>query len=299
MTKRLLLCTDLDRTLIPNGREAESPRALALFCTLAARPEVTLAYVSGRDRNLVEQAAGDYQLPFPDFVIADVGSSIYRIDAKHEWHLDRAWEAEIGADWGAWKHADLAGKLADLTDLQLQEPAKQSRYKLSYYVPLLTDSNVLSERILERLRSNGIRARLIWSVDAPAQMGLLDILPARVSKYHAIEWLMQERGFTVGNTVFCGDSGNDLEVLASPIPAVLVANAEADVRRLAMMRAKNAGQAAQLYVARGGFMGMNGNYSAGILEGIAHYYPHTINWMLPSEPVGEGMQTKNSSENEC
>jgi sucrose-6F-phosphate phosphohydrolase len=281
MTERLLLCTDLDRTLIPNGPQVESPGARALFQTLAARPEVTLAYVSGRDRNLVEEAAGQYQLPFPDFVIADVGSSIYRIDAKREWHLDRAWEAEIALDWGPFSHDEVAGKLSDLTSLKLQEPSKQNRYKLSYYVPLSTGSDTLADRIVARLQSNGIRARLIWSVDAPAHLGLLDVLPARVSKYHAIEWLMQEHGFMAANTVFCGDSGNDLEVLVSPIPAVLVANAEADVRRMATMQAKNADRVAQLYVARGGFMGMNGNYSAGILEGIAHYYPHTARWMLP------------------
>jgi hypothetical protein len=26
-------------------------------------------------------------------------------------------------------------------------------------------------------------------------------------------------------------------------------------------------------------MGMNGNYSAGMLEGIAHFHPPTIDWM--------------------
>ncbi|HDO34182.1 MAG TPA: haloacid dehalogenase, partial [Chromatiales bacterium] len=39
----LLLCSDLDRTLIPNGPQAESPRARALLCELARRPEITLA----------------------------------------------------------------------------------------------------------------------------------------------------------------------------------------------------------------------------------------------------------------
>ena len=36
---------------------------------------------------------------------------------------------------------------------------------------------------------------------------------------------------------------------------------------------------AALYLAQGGFLGMNGNYSAGILEGIAHYYSYTRLWM--------------------
>ena len=31
MPERLLLCTDLDRTLIPNGPQPESPRARAAF----------------------------------------------------------------------------------------------------------------------------------------------------------------------------------------------------------------------------------------------------------------------------
>ena len=38
----LLLCTDLDRTLIPNGREPESPEARPWFRRLAAEPEVAL-----------------------------------------------------------------------------------------------------------------------------------------------------------------------------------------------------------------------------------------------------------------
>ena len=32
-------------------------------------------------------------------------------------------------------------------------------------------------------------------------------------------------------------------------------------------------------------MGLNGNYSAGVLEGIAHYHPDTIVWMGFTEEV--------------
>jgi len=279
MIERLLLCTDLDRTLIPNGPQAESPLAKPLFEALVAQPQITLCYVSGRDRNLVAEAIEGYGLPSPDFVIADVGSSIYHIDEGNEWHPDRAWETEIAADWGDFLHADIAGLLADLSDLRLQEEARQNRYKLSYYVPVSAYGAGLAESILERLQSRDIRARLIWSVDVQAETGLLDVLPVRASKYHAIEALMRMQGFVSGNTVFCGDSGNDLEVFASPIPAVVVANAEADVRQLARTEAGKAGHAAQLYLARGGFLGMNGNYRAGMLEGIAHFHPQTADWM--------------------
>ena len=129
------------------------------------------------------------------------------------------------------------------------------------------------------LAGGGVKANLIWSVDDPEGVGLLDILPARASKYHAVEALMKLRGFTYDNTVFCGDSGNDIEVLASPIPAVLVANGQPDVRELARRLADEMGHGDRLYIARGNFMGMNGNYSAGMLEGIAHYHPQTLDWM--------------------
>ena len=53
---RLLLCTDLDRTLIPNGKQPESPGVRALFSRFVNRDEVKLAYVSGRHHALIEQA---------------------------------------------------------------------------------------------------------------------------------------------------------------------------------------------------------------------------------------------------
>ena len=94
----LLVCTDLDRTLIPNGPQSESQEARTRFTRFVAHPEITLAYVSGRHRALVEQAIGNYRLPVPDFVIGDVGTTIYRVGASQEWaHLD-AWEEEIGKD---------------------------------------------------------------------------------------------------------------------------------------------------------------------------------------------------------
>jgi hydroxymethylpyrimidine pyrophosphatase-like HAD family hydrolase len=75
-TRRLLLCTDLDRTLLPNGFEPESPDSRDLFARLVAAKGITLAYVSGRDQALVDAAIADYKLPQPDFAITDVGTRI-------------------------------------------------------------------------------------------------------------------------------------------------------------------------------------------------------------------------------
>ena len=89
---------------------------------------------------------------------------------------------------------------------------------------------------------------------------------------------MEQQKFDLGNTVFCGDSGNDLEVLVSPIPAVLVANGRAKVKAGAIEMARQAGTEKQLYIASGNFLNMNGNYAAGMLEGIVHFYPDTLDW---------------------
>lgn len=279
MAERLLICTDLDRTLIPNGPQSESQGAREHFSTLVSCPEVTLAYVSGRHRTLVEQAISNYRLPLPDFVVGDVGSTIYHVGVERDWQRQLAWEEEIAADWAGRSHGDLKMALGDLKALRLQEASKQNRYKLSYYVPLHTDRRALSEEIRRRLAELKVRASLIWSVDEPQGIGLLDILPAGATKFHAVDALMRLHGFDDSNTIFCGDSGNDIEVLVSHIPAVLVANSQPEVRDVAVRLAAGNGQADRLYVARGDFMGMNGNYSAGILEGVAHYRPDTVAWM--------------------
>jgi hypothetical protein len=272
MNAPLLVCTDLDRTLIPNGAEAESPNARETFHALAALPNITLAYVSGRDQGLVRDAIHEYRLPVPDFVLGDVGSTLY---ACHDWDWQRweAWEKHIAPDWAGRKREELAVLLHDFPALQLQEAAKQNTYKLSYYLDLAINHQWVLDKVKLRLAAHGIHASLIWSIDEPANIGLLDILPARASKRHAIEFLMERQGFGLADTVFAGDSGNDLPVLASPIPAVLVNNASHKLKKEALQLASMAGTAGALYLAQGGFMGMNGNYAAGILEGIAHYHP--------------------------
>ena len=283
MSDQVLLCTDLDRTLIPNGPQPESPQARELFRRLCSSPRLTLAYVSGRHRALVQNAIANYNLPNPDYVVGDVGTTIYKVDSEQDWHPLTEWEAKIGEDWAGRGHADLAQLFSDIGQLRLQENSKQNRYKLSYYVPLQVERAAIDLTMYERLRDAGVNATLVWSVDEPAGVGLLDVLPAGATKLHAVEFLMASLGFTLDNTVFSGDSGNDMPVLISPIHAILVNNAPPDVRGEATSSAKSHDTVDALYLAEGGYRDMNGNYSAGILEGLAHYHPE---WMA-RELAGE------------
>ncbi|MDT8383143.1 MAG: HAD-IIB family hydrolase [Gammaproteobacteria bacterium] len=278
MKQRLLICTDLDRTLIPNGTHPESLQARALFARLVARDDVNLVYVSGRDQRLTQQAINEYQLPTPDYVIADVGSSIYAI-VNQQWHPWPAWQDEIATDWQGNTHDNIAKLFTDMDGLQLQEAEKQNVFKLSYYVPANIDSEALRSAMQARLQQQAIRASLIWSIDDITHSGLLDVLPRRATKLHAIEFLMAQKAYAIERTIFAGDSGNDIPVLTSRIQSVLVANARQDVREQAAQEARKNGLSDALYFAKGDFMGMNGNYAAGILEGIAHFIPETTAWL--------------------
>jgi len=269
---KLLLCTDMDRTVIPNGSQAESPDARERFAQLCDLPQVTLVYVTGRHQALIKQAIADYQLPEADYAITDVGTIIYHIK-NGTWHQLQSWHDEIDHAWNGYSHEQIKQLLADIKELSLQETEKQNTHKLSYYLPLQHDSDDVMSRADILLRNRGIAASLIWSIDEAANTGLLDVLPQNATKLHAIEFLQQQLGYTLDEVIFAGDSGNDMPVLTSPVHSVLVANASDDVRQTALRIAKHNGHADALYLANTDALNMNGNYSAGVLQGIWHFVP--------------------------
>jgi len=277
--KKLLLCTDLDRTLIPNGPQPESKSARELFNKFTSQDEVTLVYVTGRDKLLVQQAIKNYKLPVPDFVVADVGSTIFQLLNKKWIHLNK-WDAEISEDWNGNSNSDVQNKLRHIKDIRIQEYTKQNKYKLSYYVPLYVDHVNLLKEIHLCLEKSGVKVNLVWSIDSAASIGLLDILPVSANKKHAIEFIMNENNFNLSQTIFAGDSGNDISVMQSPIHSILVANAENSIKQMALEHAEINGETNSLYLAKGNFFGLNGNYSAGILEGIVHFIPGFKSFML-------------------
>jgi hypothetical protein len=271
---KVLICSDLDRTVIPNGFQEESSGARPLLRQLAEHPDIYLAYVSGRNRKLILDAIEEFYLPMPEFAIGDVGTTIYRI-IDGSWQVSEEWSNEIALDWSGYRRERLAEFFEDVEELRLQEPEKQNRYKLSFY----TDQDVAQAQLMRNIRrilsEKGVRASVVWSVDEISANGLLDILPARASKLHAVQFLMQQEQFSADRTVFAGDSGNDLDVLTSGLQAILVKNATDEVRGQAteMLSRQHMGNC--LYLPEGHFHGMNGNYAAGLIEGLVHFIPET------------------------
>ncbi|WP_041273234.1 HAD-IIB family hydrolase [Desulforapulum autotrophicum] len=275
MSNKLLLCTDMDRTVIPNGLHPEHPDARAQFRRLCNLPEIVLAYVTGRHLQLVEEAIKKYNLPEPDFIITDVGTKIYQKTCDN-WISISQWQKQIAKDWQGKTHYQLQQALSRLPELKLQENSKQNDYKLSYYLPLSADHGKIEHQASLILAELGVNASLILSIDEPEQVGLLDVLPKNATKLHAIIFLQEYLDLGLEETIFCGDSGNDLPVLGSQIRSVLVANADRVIKKRSLELAEKNGSKGSLYVAEENDFPLGGNYCAGVLQGIAFYEPQII-----------------------
>ena len=272
--QKILICSDLDRTIIPNGYQEESAHARAVFRQLAEHSNISLAYVSGRDKKLILDAIEEFYLPMPDYAIGDIGTTFYRI-INGNWQFSDDWSYEIGQDWKGVGWEKLSEFFEDMEEIRLQEPEKQNQYKVSFY----TDQNVDPQRLIKNIRGvlaeKDVRANIIWSVDEISTDGLLDIIPPRANKLHAIQFIMQQEHFPEDRTVFAGDSGNDLDVLTSGLQTILVKNATEDIRKEAIKKLSEKNLTNRLYLPQGNFFGMNGNYAAGLMEGLVRFIPET------------------------
>ena len=280
MLKPLLLCTDMDRTALPNGLQAESPAARPAFARLCQHERVQLCYVSGRSLDLALQAIAEYALPHPHFIIGDVGASLYRF-INNAWVLDSDWQAMHEHAWRGVDSKQLAERIGLLAPLELQSADKQSTYKLSYQLKPASACQASVEFLRSQLSTQQIYYTLIDSIDETKDEALIDVLPPHVNKASAIQFLAARLGLDQHSTFFAGDSGNDIDALLSGVSATLVANASAEVRQTLLQgqAAASAGEA-RVYVAQGmSELPLNGHYSAGIVEGFLHYFPELISWV--------------------
>lgn len=273
-----LVCTDLDRTLLPNGEQPESDHARPILWQLLRTHHVNLAYVSGRDLGRVLEAIDDYSLPIPNAIVADVGTSVYTLDAGR-WTQHADWHSMISQDWNGSKACDIQRLLSDITLLVEQEPDRQATYKQSYYYGEAIDQTQLLDVVGRRLDANGINASLVCSHDPEKKVGLLDVLPRSATKREAVAFLQTLCDVAVEDVLFAGDSGNDVNAICAANPSVLVANADTSTRQ-AVNRAceQDASLSASIYMAEGelavaGSLSLNGFYAAGIVEGLLHFRP--------------------------
>ena len=262
-----ILATDLDRTLLPNGSWPPDPGAIDLFNELTQRHDVLVVYVTGRNLNLTENAIREFGIRYPHVLIGDVGTSIrkYKQDG---WESHAGWDAHVKQTSPRWDADAIRGAVAGVDGLTEQGREHCGTFKQSYYVDHDRKEAVL--KAVDELVKGKFDEVIVYSVDSQSGKGLLDLLPQSATKQTALEYVADDLGINKADVVFCGDSGNDVFPLTAGFSGVLVRNADdqlvADVRKATAVNPD-----LRVYFAQGGFKGLNGFYTSGVIEGAYHY----------------------------
>ena len=263
-----VLATDLDGTLIPLEGVIENREDLQRLKTLLVDRDICIIFVTGRHIESVQAAIAQYDLPVPKFIIADVGSSIYRRsntnasqDARWE-HLPE-YQSLLDVKLNEQQRAEMQEIACRQSGVRLQESEKQGRHKLSFYVDAAELKNV-GDLISKAVSKHGSQFSMICSIDPFNGDGLIDILPAGVSKAFALNWLLEQEKVTSSEAVFAGDSGNDYAAMVGGFHSIVVGNASEDLRAKVVDFFKPGNCGTDLHCARG-------EATSGVLEGLNYF----------------------------
>lgn len=262
-----ILATDMDRTLLPNGHWEADDNAIDLFNELTRKSGILVVYVTGRNLALTEAAVTEFGVRSPDILIGDVGTSIRKYE-NGKWHFDDGWTAHVQRASPRWDADAIKGAVAGIEGLREQEPEHQNPFKQSYYADHVRKDDILAA-IRERVEGRYDEVA-VYSYDSMDDKGLVDFLPNSATKQTALEYVAEEYDCNKGEVVFCGDSGNDVFPLTAGFAGVLVRNAD-DQLVEDVNRALAEKPGLKVYFAKGGFKGLNGYYTGGVLEGANHY----------------------------
>lgn len=258
-----MIATDLDRTLLPNGVQEESLGVRERFFEYVDQKGSVLVYVTGRSKLLFEDAQQEYGIKTPEYLIGDVGTTVY-VHKDEELVAHDEWAVYLADQNPNWNFAGILKHVGIIASMRLQEEDKLNPYKISYYVDTLTDRDEIVGHITEVLARMELDAEVVWSVDGDT--GLIDVLPRGATKATALQFLLTNLGIAPQDVVYAGDSGNDLLVFEALERCVLVGNAREEVRQevLDINTKRTAEGLPEIYIA-------NANYAEGILEGLEHF----------------------------
>lgn len=204
---QLVLATDLDGTFL-GGDEAQ--RADLYDWVEARRDRVTLMFVTGRDLPHVRSLCAEEGVPWPDYVIGDVGTTVV---AGRDFAPVEHIESWIATQWGD-AGETVRALLENEPGLELQPTP--FRYRVSYY----WDPKAWDPQVAERIEALGLDC--LTSADT-----YLDVLPKGVSKGPTLERLIAHLELERERVLVAGDTLNDLSLFHTGLPGVAVGNAEA------------------------------------------------------------------------
>jgi HAD superfamily hydrolase (TIGR01484 family) len=259
-----LLAADMDGTVIPLEDSPSHRRAVASFrSAVESRPDLLLAYVTGRDLNRAQRGIREWGLPMPDILATDVGTAVHRWNGN-EFQPDPEYAHLMREAMGGISPDEIRERLAEDPALEPQEPDRQGPHKVSFYVALDEAGPILMDRLRRQLEGSGARVNLVYSVDGVAGVGLLDILPQGVAKDSAVRFLHDRTGVAKERLLYAGDSGNDEAAMVAGYRVIVVGNAPESLKDRLRQRAGIGDVDDRLYFARA-------PYAAGVLEGLGHW----------------------------
>lgn len=203
----MLLATDLDGTFLAGDPEDR----LSLYQTIAAHPEIQLAYVTGRSLEAVLPLLADPTLPQPDFIIADVGATFVHGDSLQP---IQPLQGQVDARWPG---ESLVAQALEGFGLERQDVPQARR--CSYFCTPEQAADPALAAVAETLGCD-----LLYSADR-----YLDFLPKGVNKGTSLQALVDWLGIDAGEVLACGDTLNDLQMLDGTYKGVCVGESEPDL----------------------------------------------------------------------
>lgn len=262
-SRPIFLATDLDGTLIPLAGASDHQKSLTLLADLLKRHEMSLAFVTGRHFASVQNAIKEFDLPLPDWILCDVGTSAYERSGDGKFRHVERYAQTLHKIAGGVDKAPLLNLAASIANLRLQEPKQQSRFKTSFYASPECLAEVVSQ-IDDHLIAMEAPYQIISSIDPFTGDGLIDLLPTGVTKAFALEWLCREHPLSQRSVIFAGDSGNDLAAFNAGYKTVIVGNAATSIVEHVQETHRSAGWSDRLYHA-------SQHATSGVLEGVQHF----------------------------
>lgn len=246
--RRFVLATDLDGTFL-GGSEAER---LRLYRWIEAhRATVGLIFVTGRDPAFIAELCRGTPVPWPDYAVGDVGTTIAEVVPGQGTAAVRpivALEAEIAARWGD-SGARVRAALERHPGLSLQPTP--FRHRVSYDMDPRT-----------YCRSAEARVAALGLDHLISDNRFFDVLPKGVSKGPSLRRLLAHLGVADARVLAAGDTLNDLSMLEAGLPAVAVGGSEPAL--LTRLEGRDSVHRAEAHGA------------GGILEAIARFDLHPL-----------------------
>jgi len=266
---QFMVVSDLDGTMV--GNDAFTSAFKEYWDSGPRLTGCKLVYSTGRSlelyRKLAEEKAG--VLAEPDILILGVGTEVQRSRGGGAFEKDPTWEALLNNGWDVQKVYDaVRSSIAELgaDHMHLRDPSEQNDHKVTCGVKV----DMLQQAVAgieAKLSESQVTANIISS--GAGEWRYLDIVSRQAGKRESLEFVARAEGFPLERTVACGDSGNDILMLAGESKAIVVGNAQEDLRRWvednpgAVAPAGDTGRA-RLYCA-------GEPEATGILEGLSYF----------------------------